>query len=222
MPVSTAPVAKLAVDVARFLTGVSGAAARAAPEALPSRSTFSDRASPNGLADCNGVEGQRVCMAKDSAVAETRRRRLLLGNGGGVLERLDPTDELEGKWLGPLVMRLDGLGGAGLVPSTIEERDDTPFRPDWIEALDRSLPGTGGRLETDVVGLAISAVRLELLLSDRTRLKSSSARFMSFSVLFNVSRKSLQREPRSAKRRKTVPLDVCRCLVPFSRLLKTC
>ena len=141
---------------------------------------------------------------------------------GGVLGKLDPIDEELDRRLGPLAMREDEEDDDGgvLREDSAEARLGVPKpNPDCTDALVRNLEGSGGRLATDVAGLAATSLAIdEPLLSERTRRKSASIRLRSLSVLLSSSRKLRQRERRSERRRSTVPLAVCRSLHPFSRV----
>lgn len=222
-PFSTAPVAALAIDVARLRIGLSTAEG----EAEPPRSLLPGPCLERGTSSCliaparGGVETGLLCMPSDSAVAEMRLNRCGVAAAGGVLDKFEFIEELLERRLGPLATREDEDedDGGVLRLAVMEERVGVPSpRPEWEHPFVRSLDGIVGKLATEVAGLAASWNTDESLLSERTRRKRASILLRSLSVLASSSRRVRQRERRSERRRRMVPFTVCLSLQPFSRL----
>lgn len=118
IPFSTAPVAALAIEVARLRIGLS--IANGDTEKL--RGLLLARCASLGTSSCpagparGDAETGLACSPSESAVAEMRLKRSGVSTVVGVLERLEPSEELLGRRPGPLTMRDDADDDEGGVP----------------------------------------------------------------------------------------------------------
>ena len=106
-PFSTAPVAALAIDVARFRIGVSIADGDTEPAngLLPACCVVVGTCNCLEMPERGGVETALFCKASESAAASILRSRWRVPAAGGVLGRFDPIEELLDNRLGPLAPR---------------------------------------------------------------------------------------------------------------------